>query len=67
MISKQFICIYWILSLSVGLSEVTFTPMKEVGIVTIFMSVMGLLREVNITGTTDLSDYDKNPIQTGKY
>ena len=31
--------------LSVGLVEVIFTPLKEAGIVAIYMSLMGLLRE----------------------
>ena len=45
MISKPMICLFWILCLSVGLFEVIFTPLKEVGIVAIYMSIMGLLRE----------------------
>ena len=61
MISKQLICVFWIMCLSVGLFEVIFTPLKEVGIVAIYMSLMGLLREHS-------SMREKpEPIQTGKY
>ena len=69
MISKQLICVFWVLCLSLGLFEVIFTPLKEVGIVAIYMSLMGLLRESSFNRekpkplTCDARDF----IQTGKY
>ena len=69
MISKPMICIFWVLCLSVGLVEVIFTPLKEVGIVAIYMSLMGLLREsrFNKGKPHTLSFNDEDFIQTGKY
>ncbi len=59
MISKPIICFFWVLCLSVGLVEVVFTPLKEVGIVAIYMSVMGLLREIDKPTETNPLDFDK--------
>lgn len=59
MISKPIICIFWVLCLSVGLVEVIFTPLKEVGIVAIYMSIMGLLREIAKPAKTNPLDFDK--------
>ena len=59
MISKPMICIFWVLCLSVGLVEVIFTPLKEVGIVAIYMSIMGLLREVDKPTKTNPLEFDK--------
>ena len=59
MISKQLICVFWIMCLSVGLFEVIFTPLKEVGIVAIYMSIMGLLREIDKPAKTNPLDFDK--------
>ena len=59
MISKQLICVFWIMCLSVGLFEVIFTPLKEVGIVSIYMSIMGLLREIDKPAKTNPLDFDK--------
>ena len=59
MISKQLICVFWIMCLSVGLFEVIFTPLKEVGIVAIYMSIMGLLREIGRPTKTNPLEFDK--------
>ena len=59
MISKPMICLFWILCLSLGLFEVIFTPLKEVGIVAIYMSIMGLLREINKPAKTNPLEFDK--------
>ena len=69
MISKQLICVFWVLCLSVGLFEVIFTPLKEVGIVAIYMSLMGLLREYSSSREKPDSVFcdDNGFIQTGKY
>lgn len=69
MISKQLICVFWIMCLSVGLFEVIFTPLKEVGIVAIYMSLMGLLRESSFNkGKPEPVLYDdRDFIQIGKY
>lgn len=53
------ICLFWVLCLSVGLFEVIFTPLKEVGIVAVYMSIMGLLREANKPTRTDPLNFDK--------
>lgn len=55
--------------LSVGLFEVIFTPLKEVGIVAIYMSLMGLLRESSFNkGKPEPVLYDdRDFIQIGKY
>ena len=69
MISKQLICVFWIMCLSVGLFEVIFTPLKEVGIVAIYMSIMGLLRETSFNKGNpklELCD-DRDFFLTGKY
>ena len=60
MISRPIICLFWVLCLSVGLFEVVFTPLKEAGIVAIYMSLMGLLREINTTDKTNTSEFDKS-------
>ena len=68
-ISRPLICLFWVLCLSVGLFEVAFTPLKEAGIVAIYMSLMGLLRETRFSKEKpeplpcDARDF----IQTGKY
>lgn len=68
MISKPTICLFWVLCLSVGLVEVIFTPLKEVGIVAIYMSIMGLLRESNFNKKKPETFYTEDDfIQTGKY
>ena len=69
MISKPLICFFWIMCLSVGLFEVAFTPLKEVGIVAIYMSLMGLLREYNPMKEKPepLICDPRNFTQTGKY
>lgn len=68
MISKQLICVFWIMCLSVGLFEVIFTPLKEVGIVAIYMSLMGLLRESSFNKKKPETFYTEDDfIQTGKY
>ena len=68
-ISKPLICLFWVLCLSVGLFEVAFTPLKEAGIVAIYMSIMGLLREsrFNKEKPEPVFCNDNDFIQTGKY
>lgn len=60
MISKPHICLFWTLCLFVGLYEVIFTPLKEAGIIAIYMSIMGLLREINTTDKTNPLEFDKS-------
>lgn len=68
-ISRPLICLFWVLCLSVGLFEVAFTPLKEAGIVAIYMSLMGLLREsrFNKEKPEPLICDARDFIQTGKY
>ena len=58
-ISRPLICLFWVLCLSVGLFEVVFTPLKEAGIVAIYMSIMGLLREVDRPAKANPLEFDK--------
>ncbi len=69
MISRPLICLFWVLCLSVGLFEVVFTPLKEAGIVAIYMSLMGLFREYSSMKEKPepLICDDSDFIQTGKY
>lgn len=67
MFSKPLICLFWVLCLSVGLFEVVFTPLKEAGVVAIYMSIMGLLRESNFNKKKPETFYNDDFIQTGKY
>lgn len=68
-ISRPLICLFWVLCLSVGIYEVAFTPLKEAGIVAIYMSLMGLLREYSSMKEKPDSVFcdDNDFIQTGKY
>ena len=69
MISRPLICFFWIMCLSVGLFEVIFTPLKEAGVVAIYMSILGLLREARFNrGEPETYIFNgQDFIQEGKY
>ena len=68
-LSRFGVCLFWVLCLSLGLFEVIFTPLKEVGIVAIYMSIVGLLRESSFNKEKPDPVFcdDSDFIQTGKY
>lgn len=68
-ISRFSICFFWVGCLLIGIYEIFSTHNFEVGVVYIYMSIMGLLRESSFNKekpeplTCDARDF----IQTGKY